>query len=324
MTSRGWGLGAQGWPETRLALVVLLLSAACGGPTRDRITPASGGPLTPIDAQRPTIVAFGDGVTAGVGLLEAQTWPSQLQARLDELGYDLGVVTAGVPGDTTATALRRIDEALQGEVRILVIAVGAEDARRGVPAATMKQNLAEMIERAHERGVAVLLVGATAPPDFGEQYVAGVARAFQDLARQYGLVFVPALLEGVEGHHELMQADGVNPNAEGARIVCERVWRALQPMVDAIAIGNQAILCQKDALPCALGAIDTDIALTRRLGAGFVGRAKFVLGAMTGPSRLWLQTLPFSRLADRIHHAYRRDVEDTKRDFGGCSAAWGT
>lgn len=214
-----------------------LVVAGCGGAAPDRSTPAPGGPLAPAESRPPAIVALGDGVTAGVGLLEAQTWPAQLQARLDENGYDVEVLNAGVPGDTTTAALQRLDDALQPDVRIVIVALGAEDARRGVPAATMKRNLAGIVERAHERRVAVLLAGVAAPPDFGPDYAASVSLAYQDLARRYDLVFVPGLLEGVEGRRELMQADRVNPNAEGARIVSDRVWLALQPMVDALAVG---------------------------------------------------------------------------------------
>lgn len=232
---RAWAMTLRAFVSSWL---IALVAAGCGGAAPDRSTPAPGGPLAPAESRPPAIVALGDGVTAGVGLLDAQTWPSQIQARLDEVGYDVEVLNAGVPGDTTATALQRIDDALQGDVRILVVALGAEDARRGVPATTMRWNLAQIIGRAQERGIAVLLAGAAAPPDFGAEYTADVSFAFQDLARQHGLVFVPALLEGVAGRRELMQADGVNPNAEGARIVSDRVWQALQPMVDAMATGD--------------------------------------------------------------------------------------
>ncbi len=208
-----------------------LVTMSCGGGSAPQ-TSGSAGPPASSPGQPAAVVALGDGATAGVGLLEAQSWPAQIQTRIDELGYDLTVVNAGLTGDTTTTALTRIDEVLQSDARILILAIGAEDVRRGVPAPTLQRNLAQMIEVARDRALAVLLVGAKAPPDFGPEYAATVALAYQDLAQRYRLVFVPDLLEGIAGHRDLVQADGLTPNAEGARLIADRIWLALQPMVD--------------------------------------------------------------------------------------------
>lgn len=209
-----------------------LLTGACGGGAPSNSAQPASGPLVSQELKRPRIVAFGDGVTGGAGLAEGQSYPSVIQQYLDEAGYGYDVASFGEVGETTASAIDRVEGILDDDIPILILAVGAEDARRGVPVETVKRNLSRIIERVREGGIGMLLVGAEAPPDFGPGYVVGFRQMFVDLAREYGLVVVPALLEGVTGRLELLQADGVTPNADGARVVADRVWRALQPMVD--------------------------------------------------------------------------------------------
>ncbi len=184
-------------------------------------------------ASRPRIVALGDSLTAGLGLSTDQAYPAVLQDRLDTEGYAFEMVNAGVSGDTSAGGLRRLDWALDGDVRILIVALGANDGLRGVAVAEMKKNLTTIVERARARGIAVLLVGMEAPPNFGPSYTTAYRRVFQEIARQYSLPFVPFLLEGVAGVPKLNQPDGMHPTAAGARIVAEHVWTVLKPMVDA-------------------------------------------------------------------------------------------
>jgi acyl-CoA thioesterase I len=186
--------------------------------------------------ERPRIVALGDSLTAGLGLLESEAYPARLQARLDEDGYDVEVVNAGVSGDTSAGGLRRLDWALEGDVRILILALGANDSLRGLSIAEMKQNLSTIIERARQRRIAVLLAGMEAPPNLGPDYTAAFRQAYEDLAREQQVVFVPFLLQGVAGLAEFNQRDGIHPNAAGARAIADTLWPALQPMVDA-AVG---------------------------------------------------------------------------------------
>lgn len=184
---------------------------------------------------RPRIVILGDSLTAGYGLLSEQAYPALLQAYLDQEGYAFDVVNAGVSGDTTAGGLRRLDWALDGDVRILLVALGGNDALRGLSVAEMRANLVQMIERAQERGVAVVLAGIEAPPNFGPMYTRAFREAFRDVARQYRVTFIPFLLDGVAGDPQYNQPDGIHPNAEGARKVAALVWAALKPMVDAAA-----------------------------------------------------------------------------------------
>ena len=223
-------------------VVCAVFVAGCG-----RSSPAPGGSVSaaapqpappaaasPDDTGHPKIVALGDSLTAGYGLLEMQAYPALLQEKLNTDGYAWDVVNAGVSGDTSAAGLQRLDWALRpGDVRILILELGANDGLRGLPVTEMKKNLAEIIERAQERRIAVLLAGMEAPPNFGPEYAGSFRQAYRDLARQYHVTFVPFMLDKVAGISSLNQADGIHPNVEGTQIVADTLWNTLRPMVDA-------------------------------------------------------------------------------------------
>jgi acyl-CoA thioesterase I len=179
----------------------------------------------------PAIVAFGDSLTAGYGLSEEQSYTTLLQRKLDEKNYRYRVVNAGVSGDTSAGGARRIDWALEGNVKFLILELGGNDALRGQPVTIMKKNLAQIIERAQSRDVTVILAGMEAPPNLGEDYTRAYRQVFRDLAKQYKLAFIPFVLEGVGGRAEFNQPDGIHPNAEGEKIMTENVWRVLEPLL---------------------------------------------------------------------------------------------
>jgi acyl-CoA thioesterase I len=177
---------------------------------------------------------LGDSLTAGLGLLETQAYPALLQQKLNAEGYKWEVVNAGVSGDTSAAGLQRIDWALdQGHVKILMLELGANDGLRGLPVTEMKKNLAAIIEHGQKKGIAVLLAGMEAPPNFGPEYTVSFRQVYRDLASQYKIPLIPFLLDKVAGVATLNQGDGIHPNVEGARIVADTVWSALRPMVDA-------------------------------------------------------------------------------------------
>lgn len=182
----------------------------------------------PASAERPRIVALGDSLTAGLGLSPDQAYPSLLQRRLDESGLDFEVVNAGVSGDTSAGGLSRLEWALQGNVQILIVALGGNDALRGLPVEELGRNLTEIIERAQARGISVILAGMEAPPNFGAAYTAGFREVYRELAKRFDIPLVPFLLEGVGGVPELNQADGIHPTGEGAQIVADNVWTVLE------------------------------------------------------------------------------------------------
>lgn len=230
----------------RVRVPVLVASfavvAACGHSAQPRERDAAAAPpqaqsrpdVPDPDAEgsRPKVVALGDSLTIGQGLLESQAYPALLQKTIDAEGYNFEVENAGVSGDTSAGGLRRLDWALQGNVRVLIVALGGNDALRGLSVPEMKSNLSAIIERARSRGVTVVLAGMEAPPNYGQEYTVAFHRAFQDLAREHRVLFVPFLLDKVAGVPELNQADGIHPNERGAQIIADTLWRVLKPLLD--------------------------------------------------------------------------------------------
>jgi acyl-CoA thioesterase-1 len=212
----------------------VLALAACGGGSPER--EADRSPAGPIDVApapdtAPRIVFLGDSLTAGLGVSPAQAYPALIQERLRAGGYPHAVVNAGVSGDTSAGGLRRLDWSLQGRVDVLVVALGANDALRGLAVNELERNLDAIIEGARARGVRVLLAGMEAPPNFGPVYTRRFRAAYADLAKTERVAFVPFLLAGVAGVPALNQSDGIHPNPEGHRVIADLVWRQLEPML---------------------------------------------------------------------------------------------
>lgn len=175
---------------------------------------------------------LGDSLAAGYGLNDGESFPARLQERLDQRGIGMQVSNVSVSGDTSAGGLRRLDWALDGDVRILVVELGGNDGLRGLPLTELRANLSAILEKGQARGATVLLAGMEAPPNFGPEYTAGFRRIYRDLAAQYRVALLPFLLEGVAGNPALNIGDGIHPNPAGARIVADNVWRVLEPLVN--------------------------------------------------------------------------------------------
>ena len=223
-----------------LSLCLLTSLAACRSKAPEE-QPAASSARPPdalaarSDSARPRIVALGDSLTAGYGLNESQAYPALLQQKLDAEGYKFEVVNAGVSGDTSAGGLRRLDWSLQGDVKVLIVALGGNDGLRGLPVVEMQRNLAKIIETARARGITVILAGIEAPPNYGPEYVNAFRTAFGDLAREQHVVFIPFLLDKVAGLPELNLGDGIHPNERGAVIVSDTVWKALKPVLTQVS-----------------------------------------------------------------------------------------
>ena len=179
------------------------------------------------------VVALGDSLTAGLGLETRDAYPALLEARLRAAGLAVDVVNAGVSGDTTAGGLRRIDWAIDDTVRVMIVALGGNDALRGLSVPEMKRNLAGIIERAQARRVTVILAGMEAPPNMGQNHTVAFRQVYRDLAADYRVALVPFLLAGVAGDPALNQPDGIHPNAAGARKVADLLWPYVEPAVRA-------------------------------------------------------------------------------------------
>lgn len=211
------------------------------------VSPMAVPAATPAPGRGPLLVVLGDSLTAGLGLDTDQAFPTLLEQRLRAEGFELTVVNAGVSGDTTAAGLSRTEWSLAGDVRVLIVALGGNDGLRGLPVEQMKRNLDEIVSLATRRGIAVLLAGMEAPPNFGAIYTAQFRDVFHELAREHDVAFMPFLLEGVAGDPTLNQADQIHPNAAGAAIVAARVRQALEPLLPALTLATPKRGAQESA-----------------------------------------------------------------------------
>jgi acyl-CoA thioesterase-1 len=180
------------------------------------------------------IVAFGDSLTAGLGLAPQDAFPSKLAAALRAKGYDVAIANAGVSGDTTAAALNRIDWSVPGGTQAVILEFGANDAFRGVPPAIVGQNLDEIIRRLKARDVEVMLAGMYAPRNLGTDYYSAFDAIYPALAKKHGLILVPFFLKGVAGNADLNQADGIHPTAAGVDVVVKMVLPSAEALIQRV------------------------------------------------------------------------------------------
>jgi acyl-CoA thioesterase-1 len=169
------------------------------------------------------ILDFGDSLTAGYGLPAGQAFPARLEAWLRQQGIEARVVNAGVSGDTTAGGLARLDWALADKPDLVILALGANDALRGIEPSTVRENLDKMIGKIEASGAKVLLLGMLAPPNWGEEYRHAFDQIFPELARIHHLPLYPFFLEGVAMKPELNQPDGLHPNERGVAVLVDRI-----------------------------------------------------------------------------------------------------
>ena len=178
----------------------------------------------------PVIVAFGDSLTAGLGLPQDQAFPAQLEVALKARGTEAKVINAGVSGDTAAAALTRLDWALPDDADAVIIELGGNDALQGIPPEGTKAALEKIIERVQARGLPILLAGQEAPRNMGKDYVDQFRAIYADLAQRYDLIFYPFFLEGAALNDDLMQGDGIHPNAKGVAVIVDNIM----PKVDEL------------------------------------------------------------------------------------------
>jgi len=183
------------------------------------------------DAQERTIIAFGDSLTAGLGVPVEESYPARLQARVGAEGYHYRVVNAGVSGDTTAGGLRRVDWALRLRPDVVIVELGVNDALRGQDLSAVRTNLDQLVARFQGAGARVLIAGMRLPLNYGDRYGAEFQRLFETVARQRGAAFMPFFLDGVGGDPRLNQLDGIHPTADGYRLIVDRLWPYLRPLL---------------------------------------------------------------------------------------------
>ena len=232
----------------------LALMAACGGgggsnagkagtgtgePGSDsakgvtKLEPDSAGSRNPGAGSRKTVLMVGTSLTAGLGLDPEEAYPALLQRKADSLGLHIDFVNAGLSGETSAGALRRIDWLLRGPADVVVIETGANDGLRGLNVDSTRANLRAIITKVKTARPAarILLAQMEAPPNLGAKYTAAFSAMYQDVAKEAAVSLMPFLLEGVAGVTSLNQPDGIHPNERGEQIVADNVWATLEPLL---------------------------------------------------------------------------------------------
>ena len=186
-----------------------------------------------------TVLVLGDSLTAGYGLEEGESFPAQLEKRLQTAGYDVDVINAGVSGDTTAGGLARIEWTLADRPEIVIVELGGNDAMRGLDPAEVYANLDKILARLEAAECRVILAGMLAPRNLGHEYYTKFDQIYPDLAEQNDFLFYPFFLEGVATDHELNQADGVHPNAAGVRRIVSGIHSLVATALDEIKFSGR-------------------------------------------------------------------------------------
>lgn len=179
-----------------------------------------------------TIVVLGDSLSSGYGLPIGQSWVSRLEERLKAEGYGYEVVNASIPGDTSSGGLARLPGLLETHrPHIVIIELGGNDGLRGLPVQSLHSNLARIIELTRESGAAAILAGIQIPPNYGPAYAGAFASTYPELAAEFEIPLVSFLMKDVALNGELMQSDGLHPNARGSEVMLENVWAVLAELL---------------------------------------------------------------------------------------------
>lgn len=217
-------------------LAALVAVSSCDRERAGEAQPAAGvanaGAMMP-DSTAPVVMFVGTSLTAGLGVEPDQAYPAIIQQKIDAAGLHYRVVNAGVSGETSAGALRRIDWLLGTPVAVLVLETGANDGLRGQDPDSIRSNIQAIVDRVHavQPEARILLVGMNAMPNLGQGYVTQFQQVFPAVARANDLPIVPALLEGVGGVDSLNQPDGIHPTPAGQRRLAANVWPTLRPLL---------------------------------------------------------------------------------------------
>lgn len=181
------------------------------------------------------IVAFGDSLTAGYNLPASAAFPAQLEKALKERGFDVEMINAGVSGDTTTSAMARLDWSIPDGVDGVIMELGANDALRGIDPGLTESNFRIMLQRLQDRGIPVLLAGMMAPRNMGENYVKLFDGMYRPLAAQFNAVYYPFFLQGVAGDPKLNLPDGIHPNAEGVAVIVKNILPTVEYFLSQIS-----------------------------------------------------------------------------------------
>jgi acyl-CoA thioesterase-1 len=188
-----------------------------------------------VPAKPVKIVAFGDSLTAGLGLPANQSFPVRLQKALESKGIKVDMINAGVSGDTTSSGRDRLDWSIPEGTEAVILELGANDAMRGTDPNVTRAALSDILTRLKARKIAVLLCGMVAPPNYGAEYAARFNAIYPELAKQFGVPLYPFFLEGVAAEAKLNQADGIHPTAEGVDLIVKSILPTVEAFLGTIA-----------------------------------------------------------------------------------------
>ncbi len=179
-----------------------------------------------------TILVYGDSLSAAYGIGQKDGWVTLLEDRLKQRRLDYSVANASISGETTSGGLARIDAVL-ARVRpeVVILALGANDGLRGLPAAEIRANLERIVAAAQARKARVLVVGMRMPPNYGAKYNQAFQQAFAEVAKERRTAYVPFLLEGLADRRELFLADQIHPSAQAQPVILDTVWKGLEPLL---------------------------------------------------------------------------------------------
>jgi len=176
-------------------------------------------------AQAPTILIVGDSLSAGFGIDVDQSWATLLQSRLEEQGYEYRVVNASIGGETTEGGATRIDQALQTfSPTLVILELGGNDGLRGIPANRMQDNLEKIILKSRASGATIVMLGIRIPTNYGRRYREAFENVFRDLASQHDIPWIEFFMEGIAFNEDLMQSDGIHPNATAQPLLLDNAW----------------------------------------------------------------------------------------------------
>lgn len=183
--------------------------------------------------ETPTVLVFGDSLSTGYGIDVDQSWATLLQTRLADQGYEHQVINASISGDTTESGAARIAQAITSfEPSLVILELGGNDGLRGIPLDRMRENLQKIITTSRDSGAAVVLLGIRLPPNYGQRYIEDFDNVFRELASELDIPWIEFFMEGVALDDELLQSDGMHPNAAGQPILLDNAW----PIIDAALV----------------------------------------------------------------------------------------
>lgn len=186
----------------------------------------------PAFAANPKILIYGDSLSAAYGIPQQQGWAALLKKKLAQEKFTYEVINASISGETTDSGLTRLASTIkQVKPKIIILELGANDGLRGLPINNMRDNLSAMIQLCKKSGIKVLLLGMKIPPNYGVKYTEAFSQTYTQLGKQHKVALVPFMLENVAARLDLIQADGLHPNALGQPIILENIWPQLRKLL---------------------------------------------------------------------------------------------